>query len=68
MSRGRHHDPVQYDRVEVSINGLACPFAKSDPEMYMRHDACRATEGFKELRVLRYLRWTSSHLSTRQPG
>ncbi|KAK7737142.1 hypothetical protein SLS63_002933 [Diaporthe eres] len=39
-------------QAEVGTRGLACPFAKSDPGTYMSIDACKATEGFKEPRLL----------------
>ena len=55
MTGRQHVPPDQYNRAEVSIRGLACPFAKSDPETYMSMNACRTTEGFKELRELRYV-------------
>lgn len=44
-----------YSRAEISIHGLACPFAKSDPELYMNIDACKAVDGFKEVRLLLYV-------------
>lgn len=42
----------QYSRADVGTRGLACPFAKSDPERYMNVEACKTIEGFKEPRFL----------------
>lgn len=46
---------VQYNRAEVGTCGLACPFAKSDPETYTSIEVCRLSEGFKEPRLLLYV-------------
>ncbi|POS75503.1 hypothetical protein DHEL01_v206097 [Diaporthe helianthi] len=62
---GRRHAPPdhhvqqqqQYNRDQVRERGLACPFAKSDPDTYMSIAACRTTEGFKELRELNEHIW-----------
>lgn len=51
-SAWQHVAQEPYNRAEVGTRGLACPFAKSDPETYMSIDACKATEGFKEPRLL----------------
>lgn len=54
--RGEEHvDPQRYKRADVDTPGLACPFAKSDPERYMNIDVCRVLEGFKEPRLLLYV-------------
>lgn len=50
---GGLHD--QYNRAEVWTRGLACPFAKSDPDTHMSTDACKPDEGFKETRLLLYV-------------
>lgn len=56
MNGGRQHGaPEQFSRAEISIRGLACPFAKFDPETYMNIDACRPNDGFKEARLLLYV-------------
>lgn len=46
----------QYNRAEVGTNGLACPFAKSDAERYMNIVVCKPSEGFKEPRLLLYVK------------
>lgn len=51
------HQQQQYNRSQVSACGLACPFAKSDPDVYLGIGACRAVEGFKELRELNEHIW-----------
>lgn len=57
MNSGRQHAAQEpYNRAEVGIRGLACPFAKSDPQTYMSIDACKPHEGFKEPRLLLYVR------------
>lgn len=56
MPTGRQHvAPEQYNRAEVGTRGLACPFAKSHPELYMSIDVCKPNEGFKEPRLLLYV-------------
>lgn len=56
MNDGRQHVAAdQYNRAEVPTRGLACPFAKSDPEAYMSKDVCKPNEGFKEPRLLLYV-------------
>lgn len=42
-------------KAKVSGRGLACPFAKSDPNKYMSMDVCEPTEGFKDPRLLLYV-------------
>lgn len=57
MTSARQHVAQEpYNRADVGTRGLACPFAKSDPETYMSIDACKATDGFKEPRLLLYVR------------
>lgn len=67
----RHHHAAQrdeYSKAEVAARGLACPFAKSNPETYVNADVCRPGEGFKETRLLLYVQWYPPAHSSRQAG
>ncbi|KAL1852524.1 hypothetical protein Daus18300_012122 [Diaporthe australafricana] len=50
MNGGQHVPaPDQYSKGEIWSRGLACPFAKSDPQKYMNIGACKPTGGFTEI-------------------